>query len=63
MADVLQEISRAQDEELQEMMTALIKRYEEVFPAWELSVISIEKTGDRNEQIDRVIELLEKMKT
>lgn len=62
MADVIQAISQAQDLELEAMMAALLKRYGEVFPDWELSIVSVEKTGDRNAQIDKVIELLEKLK-
>lgn len=62
MADVIQAISQAQDLELEAMMAALLKRYGEVFPDWELSIVSVEKTGDRNAQIDKVIELLKKLK-
>ena len=62
MEKIIQAISKAQDHEIQEMMTALLKRHKELFPNWELSVISIEKTGDRNRQIDEVIQLLEKLK-
>ena len=62
MVDVIQAISQAQDLELEAMMAALLKRYGEVFPDWELSIVSVEKTGDRNAQIDKVIELLEKLK-
>ena len=62
MVDVIQAISQAQDLELEAMMAALLKRYGEVFPDWEVSIVSVEKTGDRNAQIDKVIELLEKLK-
>ena len=62
MADVIQAISQAQDLELEAMMAALLKRYGEVFPDWELSIVSVEKTGDRNAQIDKVIELLKTLK-
>ena len=62
MTKTIQEISQARDFEIEEMMTALLKRYKEVFPNWEVSVVSIEKTGDRNKQIDEVIQLLEKLK-
>lgn len=62
MEKIIQAISQARDHEIQEMMTALLKRYKELFPNWEVSVISVEKTGDRNKQIDETIQLLEKLK-
>ena len=62
MREIIQAISQARDSEVEEMMMALIKRYKELFPDWELSIVAVEKTGDRNAQIDKVIELLEKLK-
>lgn len=62
MTKIIQAISQARDFEVEEMMTALLKRYGEVFPNWQVSIISIEKTRDRNKQIDKVIRFLEKLK-
>ena len=62
MTKTIQEISQAQDFEIEEMMTALVKRYRELHPDWEVSVISLEKKDDRNRQIDEVIQFLEKLK-
>ena len=62
MTKTIQEISQAQDFEIEEMMTALLKRYRELYPDWEVSVISLEKKDDRNRQIDEVIQFLEKLK-
>ena len=62
MTKTIQEISQAQDFEIEEMMTALLKRYRELYPDWEVSVISLEKKDDRNRQIDEVIHFLEKLK-
>ena len=62
MTKTIQEISQAQDFEIEEMMTALLKRYRELYPDWEVSVISLEKKDNRNRQIDEVIQFLEKLK-
>ena len=62
MTKTIQEISQAQDFEIEEMMTALVKRYRELYPDWEVRVISLEKKDDRNRQIDEVIQFLEKLK-
>lgn len=62
MSKTIQAISQAWDFEIEEMMDALLQRYQELFPDWEVSVISLEKKGDRNRQIDEVIQFLEKLK-
>ena len=62
MSKTIQAISQARDFEIEEMMDALLQRYRELFPDWEVSVISLEKKGDRNRQIDEVIQFLEKLK-
>ena len=62
MVPVIRAISEARDFEIEAMMAALLKRYGEVFPDWEIDLVTIEKTGDRNKQIDDVIRLLEKLK-
>lgn len=63
MQDILAEIARADGCKAEEILNAILKRYEELFPAWELSVISFHKSEDKNEQIDKMIQLLQKIKT
>ena len=55
-------IKTAEPEELEDILKALLKRYREVYPEWDVSVITLEKTADKKEQLDRMIQLLEKMK-
>ena len=59
---ILHEISRAKPEELDELLQAVLKRYREVYPDWEIITVSLEKAVDKNEQLDRIIALLENMK-
>lgn len=44
------------------LLRAVIKRYSELFPDWEISFVTVPKTDDRNEQLDRVIRFIENMK-
>lgn len=62
MSQLIQAISQVQDYEIEEVMIALLKRHGELFPDWEMHLISIEKAGDRGKQIDEVIRFLERLK-
>ena len=60
---ILGAIASATTDQLPLLLDAIVKRYREVFPDWEITIISIDKLSDRNEQIDRMINLLETSKT
>ncbi len=55
-------IQTAAAEDLPEILLAVLDRYAVLFPAWELSVLSVEKQQDRNAQIDGVIAVLNQLK-
>ena len=63
MGDLVEKIGQANEREIEKLLKAVIQRYATLFPDWELSVVSVEKNKDKNEQLDRMIELLEKMRT
>ena len=63
MPDLLDAIKKANGEELDGILKAVLSRYNELYPQWEISTISILKCEDRNEQLDRMIQVLQKMKT
>ena len=48
--------------EIENVLKAVIHRYNVLFPDWEVTVFSIEKRKDRNQQIDQVIDFLERSK-
>lgn len=56
-------ISQANSTEITEMLDAVLRRYNELFPQWETTLISTEKCRDTNEQINRAIDVLQKLKT
>ena len=62
MEDLLKEIAHAQEEQIELLLTAVLSRYAVLYPDWEISTISIQKTADRNQQIDRTIQMLERLK-
>ena len=59
---MIEKIKKAEPEELNDILLAVLERYREVFPDWEIMTLSLEKAVDKNEQLDRVIDLLERMK-
>ena len=63
MFDLLEEIGQADEMLLSQLLKAVLQRYEELFPDWEISTISLEKCSDTNEQLDRMITILEQMKS
>lgn len=60
--DLLERIKTAESEKINDLVTAVLARYRELFPDWDISIVSIEKNGDRNEQLDSIITLIEKLK-
>ena len=63
MHDLVEGIAQANEEEIDTLLKAVLRRYAQLFPDWEVSTISLEKSSDRNEQLDRIIEMLQNMKT
>ena len=63
MLDLLDAIKKANREEMDEILKTVLYRFGELYPEWEISTISVLKSEDRNEQLDRMIMLLQKMKT
>ena len=59
---MIDQIKQTKPEELNDILLAVMERYREVYPDWELITISLEKAVDKNEQLDRIISMLDKMK-
>lgn len=57
------EIAGAAPDELELILQAVRVRYCELYPDWELNIFSFSIISERNEQIDRMISVLEKLKT
>ena len=63
MFDLVEEIKQADGTEIEKLLKAVLQRYAVLYPGWEISTISLQKSADRNEQIDRMITMLQNMKT
>ncbi len=60
--DIYNKIQEIGTDEIQDILQAVLRRYNQLYPNWEISIISIEKGKDREAQLDRAIALLESMK-
>ena len=63
MFELIEKIEQADEEEIAILLKAVLERYAELFPDWEVSTVSVQKSFDRNAQLDRMIAVLQKMKT
>ena len=63
MVDLAEEIAHADEQEIEQLLKAVLQRYTVLFPDYEVSTVSLQKSSDRNGQIDRMIASLQKMKT
>ena len=61
MRDLAAEIATIEADKFTALLIAVLRRYEELFPGWEISTITLPKKENRNEMIDNTIELLQKM--
>ena len=63
MENLIAQIGRADGAQIEKLLNAVLRRYGELYPDWEVSTVTVEKTQNRSEQLDLIIALLEKMKT
>ena len=62
MESLKERIGSMDGEELNEVLSLVTERYTALFPGWTMHVISLEKGRSREEQIDGMIRLLNRMK-
>ena len=62
MVDLCEEIAKANEFEIAELVQAAIKRYNELFPDWEIGTVSIQKSDDKSKQLDQMITMLQQLK-
>ena len=55
MVDLLEEIARTDGAEIEKVLKAVLDRYAVLYPDWDVTTFSLQKSDDRNEQIDRII--------
>ena len=62
MEQILDKIYKATPNEIEQILHATLERYRELYPKWDISTLSLEKAGDKNEQLDRMIAMLQNLK-
>ena len=63
MVDLLEEIARTDGVEIEKVLRAVLDRYAVLYPDWDVTTFSLQKSDDRNEQIDRIIAIMQSFKT
>ena len=63
MEEMLRKIAEADAEAVEMLLNAVLARYGERYPDWEISTMSVRKDEDKAKQIDAIIRRLEYMKT
>ena len=63
MEEMRQKIAQADAEAVDTLLTAVLARYGELYPDWEICTMSVRKDEDKAKQIDAIIRRLEYMKT
>ena len=63
MVDLLEEIARTDGAEIEKVLKAVLDRYAVLYPDWDVTTFSLQKSDDRNEQIDRIIAIMQSFKT
>ena len=59
---MLEKIKNAAPEELDQILQAVLARYREVHPDWEIMFLSLDKKENKKKQIDSIIALLNQIK-
>ena len=55
-------IDNLEKNEIGDVLDAVLFRYRELYPQWDISLITVDKREDKNEQLDAVIQMLQNMK-
>ena len=63
MFDLEEEIARADSTQIENLLKAILDRYAVLFPDWEISAVSLPNSPQRDVQIDRMIAVLQGMKS
>lgn len=62
MEKIISTLMEMDSNQLEQILEALKQRYAQLYPDWEIHIMSIKKNTDRSMQIDRVVALLNGLK-
>ena len=55
MLDLVEGIAHSDKTQIEKLLKAVLQRYAQLFPEYEVSTISLKKGTDRNQQIDQIM--------
>lgn len=62
MEDLLAKIGQVESSDMEAVLDAVLARYNQLFPQWDVNIVSLRKNESRNNQINGIIQTLEHMK-
>ncbi len=62
MEAVKRKIALSTAEEARELLDAILSRYSQLYPDWDIGTISVQKSRNRNQQLDETIRILQSLK-
>ena len=62
MEKIISTLMEMDSNQLEQILEALKQRHAQLYPDWEIHIMSINKNTDRSMQIDRVVALLNGLK-
>ena len=63
MDTIIKQIHNADSDQIYLLLEAVHERFRVLFPDWEISTVTIEKSGNQNEDINRIIALWNSVKS
>ena len=63
MQNITENIARADAAQIGDLLDAVLKRYGELYPDWDICTFSLCKQEDRDQQIDAAIRILQRMRS
>ena len=60
--DIFELIDAVEQKDISVVFDAVLSRYKQLFPEWEMVFFTLDKTKNKNEQLDRIIDFLNHLK-
>lgn len=62
MRELIAAIEQVDEGQIGDVLNAVLRRYKDLFPEWEVSTVSVKKNEDREEQINQMVQMLLRLK-
>ena len=58
MRELIAAIEQVDEGQIGDILNAVLRRYKDLFPEWEVSTVSVKKNEDREELINQMVQML-----